>query len=488
MSYFDSHQLEREEWRCSLSLLRFFESGKVGGFFYRESEYVAIWYYHRLATKQSNTLVEIKFVQLTNPTYIAKNGEERQSFLIVKVPINYLHKIPFGSIWVNGESKQRFKLQRYEVKINEKKQNLLIRSISDDAGNHPFKYRDYVHYNDIPKFEVDKNRLLIVTENDISFIIHPLQFFMAHYGYSCEIKRIISVYNWSKVEQKLHLNDEPETDCECPVILPRNLSHKDAIFLHHLKYDRYTRKIIKDVNNKIILAKEHDSSYIIPYWHNQSIQLSFYGIPLGDSVLCAQITGISQPQGNAVNLILAPKSISKKEGISNDNEQFRMVKLERERETEQLDIAINPVNNLVSTNVIEKLVLIGQERQINKAQDSKTYQGSLNVKYLPYEKPSNFGVGDKYGALGGTGIANCFYDVPNTELDEGKSRLDLVWEHAIRLRKEQNAKVCWYTPKCGFNENDNFKLISLKEVCEQLNKNYPLTALVLRIDINVSAP
>lgn len=92
-------------------------------------------------------------------------------------------------------------------------------------------------------------------------------------------------------------------------------------------------------------------------------------------------------------------------------------------------------------------------------------------------------MGEKQGKTGNTGIANCFYDIPSNQEIKGKSRLDTVWEHAKRLRFEQRAKVYWYTPKLGFNESDNFTLVSLEEILDSLEQYYPAAALILRVDV-----
>lgn len=80
-------------------------------------------------------------------------------------------------------------------------------------------------------------------------------------------------------------------------------------------------------------------------------------------------------------------------------------------------------------------------------------------------------------------LQRSLYDIPDTNEIEGKSRLDMVWEHAKRLRDEQGAKVYWYTPKLGFNENDVFVLVSLEDILESLKSPYPAAALILRVDV-----
>ena len=464
MSYFDENNLERVRWRCSLNLEKYFEK-PLRGFYHKEHEYVATWYENRLSLDKSKTLVEVTFINLTNPTYTnKKTGEEYQSFFKIALPINYLHKIPFGSIWKNGESEYKFKLKEFKVTFSKSK-GLAYKALwMDKESPHPFEADKYVYPSYLRTFKGDGNRLLVIKpEGDSkSYIVHPLHFFMAHYGYSSELKRILITDSWSKIEKKLHLNESFE---EKGVFVPNNLSTKDAVFLYHLKHDAYTKAVVKDVTAKIIFSKgQENPNYLIPCWHDKPIMLSFYGIELGNSVLCCQITGISQPQGEPINLYYhsAIKTNKGGKGQKDGEPQYRTRKQEREHELEKLDIALDNVNNLVTAGVIEHLKLLGEERTINRIQLVQETEKGGKVKFLNYDEPENYGVGEKQGKTGLTGIANCFYDIPNTDEIKGKSRLDTVWEHAKRLCNEQGAKVYWYTPKLGFRENDKFTLVSLE--------------------------
>ncbi|OOF80111.1 hypothetical protein, partial [Rodentibacter caecimuris] len=484
MSYFNENKLERIRWRCSLNLEKYFEN-PLRGFYNKEHEYVVTWYENRLPLKGSKTLVEVTFINLTKPTYTNKNtGEECQSFFKVALPINYLHKVPFGSIWKKGESEYKFKLKEFKVTFS-KDEGLTYKPLWKDKESHPFETDKYVHLSYLNSFKSDGNQLLVIQPQDShkSYIIHPLHFFMAHYGYSSELKRILITDNWSRVEKKLHLNEYFE---DKGVFVPTNLSTKDAVFLYHLKYDAYTKTVVKNVSNKIILSKGVERpDYLIPCWHDQQITLSFYGIELGNSVLCCQITGISQPQGEPINLyyhsaIKVSKGGERQDG---DEPQYRTRKYEREHDLEKLDIALDNVNNLVTADVIEYLKLLGKQREINRVQLPQEVQKGGKVQLLNYDEPTNYSVGEKQGKTGDTGIANCFYDIPNNKEIEGKSRLDEVWEHAKRLRYERGAKVYWYTPKLGFNEGDNFTLVSLKEILNSLGQYYPAAALILRVEL-----
>jgi len=485
MSYFNENNLEKVRWRCSLNLEKYFEGEPLRGFYNKEHEYVATWYENRLSLDKSKTLVEVTFINLTNPTYInKKTGEECQSFFRIALPINYLHKVPFGSIWKNGESEYKFKLKEFKVTFS-KSEGLTYKPLWIDKVSHPFEADKYVHSSYLNSFKRDGNQLLVIKTKgkNKSYIVHPLLFFMAHYGYSSELKRILITDNWNKVEKKLRLNESFE---EKGVFIPNNLSTKDAVFLYHFKYDAYTKAVVKDVSTRIVLSKDQEKpKYLIPCWHDQPITLSFYGVELGNSVLCCQITGISQPQGKPINLYYHSVIKVSKDGQGQDSGkiQYRTRIKEREHELEKLDISLDNVNNLVTTDVIEYLSLLGEQREINCIQLAQENLKNGKVKLLNYDEPENYSTGEKQGKTGLTGIVNCFYDIPNTDEIAGKSRLEGVWKHAKRLRHEQGANVYWYTPKRGFNESDSFILVSLDDMLKSLKQSYPPIALILRVDV-----
>ncbi|WP_386688289.1 hypothetical protein [Lonepinella sp. MS14437] len=305
---------------------------------------------------------------------------------------------------------------------------------------------------------------------------------MAHYGYSSELKRLLSTYNRDKIEEKLHLNyNVPNVDK--PVILPRSLSQDDAVFLYHLRYDPTTKHIVKSVSTNFLLTKESKRYYTIYCWHEQDITLSFNGIHLGNTVLCCQITGISQPQGEPINLVLPPAKRHSETSESDSNEtQYKIIVHQPKHQLELLDIALNPVNNLVTQSVIERLDILGNAREINRISPEINEISRNDYSTLPYDSPTDFSVGEKQGKTGLTGIANCFYDTPKNTLE--RSRLETVWQHATALRTEMGAVVQWYTPKQGFNETDDFVLISLEEVNKALNKVYPPSVLVIKLQID----
>lgn len=51
----------------------------------------------------------------------------------------------------------------------------------------------------------------------------------------------------------------------------------------------------------------------------------------------------------------------------------------------------------MTADVIEHLKLLGQKREINRVQLTQEAENSGNVKFLNYDEPENYGVGEKQG-------------------------------------------------------------------------------------------
>ncbi|QRN40841.1 MAG: hypothetical protein GKC53_01530 [Neisseriaceae bacterium] len=382
MSYFNGNQLQRNTWRCSLNLEEYFKH-LIRGFYYQEHEYVVTWYDNRLLQKSSDTLVEVTFINLTKPDYISKTtGAPSQSFVVIALPVKYLHKVPFGSIWKGGKSKQKFKFKKYKVTFS-KSEGLSYIPLWRAQTSHPFEAGKYVHPSYLEKFKKDGNNLLVIRPKNInkSYIIHPLHFFIAHYGNSSALQHILITYTWDEVEGILKLNELSE---EKKVSIPNNFTTQDVVFLYHLKYDKYTNMIVKDMMTNIVHSKgEQLPNYCIPCWHDQPIVLSFYGIPLGNSVLCSQITGISEPQGELIKYSVQsqsefanyPMAHSKENDKQNDSEQYNIE--EYEWELEKLVIELSEVSNLIRKYDNNHLKLLGKKRKINCIYSKKDGHMSL---------------------------------------------------------------------------------------------------------------
>ncbi|MGO3737599.1 MAG: hypothetical protein ACTJFV_10875 [Moraxellaceae bacterium] len=463
--------------------------------FNKNFEYVVVWYDKDFiaptnASSSSNsngtvTYIDVLFANLTEPKYI-KNGDEATSYLKLRIHINHIHKLPFGSIWKNGKSDERFVLNSYEVEV---KDNYNIYSFSKayfdmrvgaeiDLKENPTSEETIKRsqlINEMPfdstkYFEkingYDKNQLINIEDGEHKIIVHPLSLFITHYGYSMDIKRIISRYNLDTIEKKLiPRNQQIEEKMKAEgvdeyVVLPPKFTQRDAVFLHQLKYNLDVWKKVERIHNNIQEAKDNKKRNVrIDFWH-QPLTLRIKGIPIGNKILCANIIGISEPKLNPINLVLQPKRrLSANESI--ESQDFLTVRQYIPPDKiEDLNFTHNPVNNLTTLILLERLERIGDLVIINKITNgvfSKPIDDS--TRFIKEDTPEELGIGEKIGR-GSTGLAKGLFDVR----EKDQSRFNKIWNHAKEYSKQNHGTVRWFTFGQGLQNYDDFYVMSLSKL------------------------
>lgn len=485
--------------------------------FNKNFEYVVVWYekdflspINATSNNRTNgtvTYIDVLFANLTEPTYVrTDNNEEAISYLTLRIHINHIHKLPFGSIWKDGKSKERFTLKTYEVQVSnnyeifsfskayrdikrakeiDEKLDPTLKEIKEKGkllNELPFDNEQYFE-----KVETyDRNQLININAQDQKFIIHPLSLFIVHYGYSMDIKRIITRFNFNTVEEKLNpKNKDIEKKMETEgfdefVILPLRFTQRDAVFLHEFKYNENVKSKVRTIHDKVQKAKNDKSVNVrIDFWH-KPLTIRFKGIPIGDKVLCANIIGISEPKLNPINLILQPK---KSLGVdeTKDSQDFLTVRqyVAPDR-IEDIDFTHNPVNNLTTLILQERLERIGDLVILNKITNgilSKPIDS--NTHFIKDEPPENFGVGERDGK-GSTGLAEGFFSVKN----EYQSRFTKIWNDAKDYARQHCGIAQWFTYKQGLQDTDEFYVMSLSKFHSPTHKLYlPEYVLVVELQI-----
>lgn len=273
---------------------------------FTDIEYVVIWFgriFRGSDRRNAVKLIEVIFLNLNN-------GFE----LGVKIPIELAHRLPIGSIWVNGVTRQKYDFDDGLAVIQQRSANLNYSNhfgVSKDNGKFEFDLNNYP----VNGLEHDTNTLLVINQGSHKVLIHPLIFFMAHYGVSKEINRILLTYLWVDIEGKLNLC-RPDPEVSDTIIVPDSCVIADAVFLYHLKHNQYTKKVTKELNTRVLDALQKNQNHrvpsqrsaplkIVPY-HEQQIEIGFKGITIEDGIiLCTEITGMSMPQGAAINYALS---------------------------------------------------------------------------------------------------------------------------------------------------------------------------------------
>ncbi len=463
------------------------EQSKSNYFYNQDHEYAVIWYGRQFKTKRNandeTIYIEVELINLTEPTYTfidreTQEEKEHDSYIKIEVAINYLHKLPIGSIWKNGRSKQYFDLPRYQG-IEVTKDNYEIYSIGkavnykerrqanklalDEAEvSLPFEYENY--YERIYKY--DKNQLIIINHDDQRFVIHPILLFITHYGYSMDIKRIITKYSRNIVREKLIPENNQldrlarEQGYNEYVIIPKGMTQRDAVFLYHYKYDNEAKNKVDRLNDNIQQAKiDSKNNIIIDFW-NLPTTLNLKGIRIGDTIFCTAITGISEPIGEPINILLQPK---RRVNLDSESEVdfTRVIPFTPPQNIEELDLDFvrDPVNNIAVQVLKERLERIGDFRELNRVEfEAEEQNAQGNIQYIPHHAVEQFGIGDLRGQAGVTGLARCFYETNDTE---SKNRFDKVWQHAKAYAKELNTPAQWFTYDKAFQTDDKYFVMSL---------------------------
>jgi len=142
------------------------------------------------------------------------------------------------------------------------------------------------------------------TEGPYQRLLIPcIEFFVRTFGVSMEVKRVISTYSWSIVNERLFPDTvERATDKSWPVTIPNGLQKSDTCFLAHLNYDLNTRKAVNNLRAQIESSQRYDSSFEHVFlkvrpWFVGDMDIRVQGIRLDDETFLAlKIVGISDPR------------------------------------------------------------------------------------------------------------------------------------------------------------------------------------------------
>ena len=382
--------------------------------FFNNYEYIVIWFgrIFRGSNKQNAVkLIEVKFLNLSNGYTVE-----------VQIPIELAHRLTIGSIWVNGVTQQKFDFDDAFTVINEKLDNLTYSNhfgISKNGGAYEFDLNNYP----VVGLESDTNTLLVIKQGSHKVIIHPLIFYMAHYGISKEVNRVLLSDLWVDIEKDLNLN-YPDPEISNTIIIPDKCVIADAVFLHHLKHDKYTKTVTKQLNTRVLdaLIKSQDNYNlsgksaplkVVPY-HEQQIEIGFKGINIEDGVmLCTEITGMSMPRGDAISY--AFNEYEKKQGgLSYSESATRSYRaLFNKIDANKLVIeAESNAGNSTTAVVLQHIYTIGEIRELVRAENITIQQfiqrQSGQVIPLTEPVPSTYAIGEKSGTNNTVGMLKIF--------------------------------------------------------------------------------
>lgn len=456
--------------------------------FFNDYEYVVTWFgrIFRGSNRQNAVkLVEVIFLNLNNGYRVE-----------VKIPIELAHRLKIGSIWVNGVTHQKFDFNDSFTIINAKSDNLSYSNhfgISKNGGTFEFDLNNYP----VNGLATDTNTLLVINQGSRKVIIHPLIFYMAHYGISKEINRILLTFLWADIEEQLNLK-HPDPEACNTIIIPDKCVVADAVFLHYLKHDPHTQAVTKQLNKRVLetLIKNYNPSKnyqnpsaplkVVPY-HNQQIEIGFKGINIEDGVmLCTEITGMSMPKGDAIPYAFNEyKKIER--GLSQSESAPRSYKplFNKIDANEVVVEAESNAGNSTTAIVRQHIQTIGKMRELVKAENITIEQVIQRQRgqVIPLAEPIplTYAVGDKNGTNDSVGLLKSLIHAGVVDYRNPSFKKLLEYAQSLRANPEHpqynNMIIDCYMDGRLYGET-----------VEQLNKphepTYVLAIYVLRLIIH----
>lgn len=376
----------------------------LGSHYKPKTEYIVLWYgqiyYHRGR----------KSVQV----YFLDSSTKKQ--VVVGVSIKSILKLPIGSIWVEGKCEEKYEFETLYTTLDAyddkkyKRPNLAYTNhfgISKDKDEYILNPDSYP----VDDIKTDSNSNLVVQTDTVKIIIPSVLFFVAHYGVSKEINKVLISWHKQEVEERLNIND----DCGDLITIPDRCVIADAVFLYYLKTDAHTKGVVWSLNRRMLNNnKQYHSLKAEPY-HKQDIQLKIVGLKIDDqTVLCTEILGISMPQGDAIEYrIDKPNSATYGDGTTPQTSRIKPIYNTIESDEIILE-AERDANNITTAVVRHRIELIGTIRKLvkgaNLTLDEAVASCNLKVIWLPQNEPDAYADGEDGNANGDIGRFKALVD------------------------------------------------------------------------------
>ena len=397
---------------------------------FSNTEYTVLWYKEvRNASnrKNSSKLVEVVF------------ENQKTGFQVLKsIPLVAIGSFPLGSIWKDGITIEKVEFDSFSAILKGDSSNVTYSANNNLEGN----ARRFINQENYPVIGInhESNTMLVVHQNGIDYVIHPLLFFNALYGVSKHINRILLTYTWAQIKDYLALNINDKSNPNA-VVIPKQGVVGDAVFLHYLKYDEYTQKVVKKLYSYVRtnIAGAGSSPLCVEPYHNQDIELVFNGYKLdekGTTVLCTEITGISMPQGKPIEFILGRMANNK---LSIDGCKPHKIKplahfIELEEIILEADTTPNNVNTAIARHRVEKIGTIRELVKVGKYTEDEVLEATkVDITVLDSPMPKSFADGDRVGFGGDIGLIQALNDA-EVNAKEDKSNFDRILYFAKLLK------------------------------------------------------
>ncbi|EKN3402649.1 hypothetical protein AB5J03_003119 [Yersinia enterocolitica] len=394
---------------------------------------------------------------------LGKNGELLPIYEDIQLLVQDLSFFSIGSVWHNGVCVQQSHLQEKTFELN------------FDGG---WRFQNAQDASVFPAdlYKPDRRHLpeSWVIEFDLSnaakLIVPCIEFFSRCYGFSGEVKRILTTYSWEECQQRLYApSGMPEEAGKWQICLPPLIPEIDAVMLATAKYQPETQRALSSIHSALSTqffnqrATGKRNEWPVPLkagpWHRQPATLVVEGIPYGpdgQSFLGLRITGLSEPDG-------PPVRISHQQGDKAENPAppGSDVAFEGARITTRVQVPdsvvvtgfTDPEPGMERTEAeTPSLRIVGQRRVINKVISPQARYASGAP--VPGKEATSFSPGQAERNERSVGELSVQTRAVSVMDSEGVVRD--VWGALLALkdaRPDLILSVEWYTPDGGFSDS-----------------------------------
>lgn len=321
--------------------------------------------------------------------------------------------------------------------------------------------------------ERDKNWLIeFKRTNESTLLIPCLEYFSRCYGQSGELRRVLMTYRWddciSRFYAPLGEPEDPEGQV-WKIKLKRRMHNGDAIFLGHVKYDAYTRRIAKSIHSSVDTQYTGDSrkpafAQIGP-WYTGPATLRVGGIPFngGKSFLGLQVLGSTEPTGVDIDRNRENRgcALNPAESDAEGNAWAGAPSSRKQRRPEILDLTCTeePDSSGDTLELEDPIfVVLGPRRVVRSRRDEQAEDSGSSRR--PGNESDTFSAGEPHGD--GKGIGRASVKKELALASEGTLR-DMwnAMQHLQKIHADIMQSIEWYTPSHGYAEDTDPELVAL---------------------------
>lgn len=420
---------------------------------------VVVWWYERIKKNfdaQSIPYVDVIF-RFLDPNDVPAG------ITPVRIGVSRLGSFRLGTIWKNGKCIAETDLGEDQTFYVDFTADTWSYTSIYGSHPHPFFKNDYP-LRTVPTDKVLTELLNFPLPKGRNLLIPCVEFLYRCYGSTSDMARILATYPWPAVCELLFA--DTQKDPNTWLVQPHpSIPDDDALFLASVLYDDYTKKKAKLIYAQLDHAygeKGKETSLRVAPWFQGPAGLRMRGrwINKGETFLCFEVTGMSQPQDHTYEIRRVKYS---KQEPEDGNIIPDIYKLKLELPKDQDPFAITdleePDQDAYSwTKPDPGFHILGPKCAYTTSFEERPYAKRHVVPFLP-DTTKTYSTGDPNGH---NKNVNKFTAVAKHVVGDG-GILNAMWEELKRLKdwNKSFSSLAWQSEKDGFIHSADFRLLSL---------------------------